>query len=108
VIENMGVNLQPVFMTLIDHRPVKIGRQPRCPAVSIIDPDLDEVYFFNCEFLNCLSRLIFRSDLIGNAGVRRAPGPGVRGAYTPSSDAKPRTTKFSRLLIRANVKFSAL
>ena len=44
VVEHMRIHLESMAMTLVDRRAKQIRRQPRRPAVAVVDPDFDEVH----------------------------------------------------------------
>src|SRR6476660_1424161 len=82
VIEDVGIYFQPILVALIDCRTIEIWRKPGRPSISIIDPDLDEVDFVRGKLLYRFSRLVFRCDFVGDAGVCRPAGSGIRRTDT--------------------------
>ena len=83
VIEDVSVHHKPMLMTLVNRRAREIRRKPRRAAVSIVDPDLDEVHLLGGEFLHGFAHLIFCRHFVRDTHVCRRPRPRIRRADTP-------------------------
>ena len=91
-------------VALVDDRPEEIGRQPGRAAVSVVDPDLDQVHLPGGQFANRLPRLVFSRHFIGNPGVGRTTRSRVRRADAAAGDEQTRAAQLSCFLVGTNLE----
>src|SRR5262249_10879876 len=80
-----------------------IRRQPRRPAVSVVDPNLDEIHFFCGEFPHCLSRFIFCRYFVRDSRISCGAWSGIGCTDTASRNVQHRSTESSPALVSADL-----
>ena len=104
VVEHVRVHLQRIPVALVDNHPEEIGRQPGRAAVSVVDPDFDQVHLPGGQFANRLPRLVFSRHFIGNPGVGRTTRSRVRRADAAAGDEQTRAAQLSCFLVGTNLE----
>jgi hypothetical protein len=78
---------KPQGVRLVDHSPVKLGRELLDGSAAVVDPDLDHVRFAFGQLPNGSPGLVFRRHAVGGVPPLLGAGPAVRHRY-PAADGE--------------------
>src|SRR5439155_27162020 len=103
VIEDVGGDLETRFVRLVDYGARDRDRQLWGATAAVVDPDLDRIDLPGHELAHIGARLLLGRDLLGEVGVDRIAGAGIRRPEPTAREHEARATETTFRLLGADL-----